>query len=80
MVTRLLGDYTSPILKPEAAEAVRKFDDLAAAGTVVPDLHSTCWPEPPPYVMAVHFGVHILQQRDEVSCFTCSTTPCAMSA
>jgi hypothetical protein len=33
----------------------------------VPDSHNTCWPEPPPYVMVVHFGVHILQQRDEVT-------------
>jgi hypothetical protein len=30
-------------------------------------LAGSCWPEPPPYVMALHFGVHILQQRDEVT-------------
>jgi hypothetical protein len=29
-----LGDYTNPILKPEAAEAVKKFGDLLVAGTV----------------------------------------------
>jgi hypothetical protein len=31
-----LGDHTSPILKPEAAEAVRKFGDLALRGVVTP--------------------------------------------
>jgi hypothetical protein len=62
-----LGDHTSPILKPEAAAAVRKFGELASRGTVAQDLHNTCWPEPPPYVMSLHFGVQILQQRDEVT-------------
>ena len=62
-----LGDHTSPILKPEAAAAVRKFAELVSGGTVAQDLHNTCWPEPPPYVMSLHFGVQILQQRDEVT-------------
>ena len=64
-----LGDHTSPILKPAAAEAVKKFGDLSFKGTVTPDLHNTCWPEPPPYVMGLHFGVQILQLRDEVTLF-----------
>ena len=62
-----LGDHTSPILKPEAAEAVKKLGDLAIAGTVTPDAHNLCWPEPPPYVMGLHFGLQILQLRDEVT-------------
>jgi hypothetical protein len=64
---RWLGDYRSPILKPAAAEAVKKFGDLSMAGAVTPDLHNTCWPEPPPYVMAMHFGLQIVQLRDEVT-------------
>jgi hypothetical protein len=66
-VPQWLGDHTSPILKPETAEAVRKFGDLSFAGTVTPDLHNTCWPEPPPFVLGTHFAVQILQQRDEVT-------------
>jgi hypothetical protein len=62
-----LGDYTNPILKPEAAEAVKKFGDLIVGGTVSPDLHNSCWPEPPPFVMALHFGTLIVQLRDEVT-------------
>jgi len=67
IVQRWLGDHMSPILKPEAARAVKKFADLSYSGTVTPDLHNSCWPEPPPYVMGLHFGMQILQQRDEVT-------------
>jgi len=62
-----LGDHTNPILKPQAAEAVKRFGDLALGGTVAADLHNTCWPEPPPYVMGMHFGIQILQRKDEVT-------------
>jgi hypothetical protein len=63
------GNHTSPILKPEAAAAVKKYGELARDGTVAPDLHNTCWPEPPPYVMALHFGVQIMQRKDEITLF-----------
>jgi hypothetical protein len=67
IVTGWLGDHTNPILKPEAAETVKKFGNLVVNGTVAQDLHNSCWPEPPPYAMGLHFGVQILQQRDEVT-------------
>jgi hypothetical protein len=57
----------APFLKPEAAEAVKKFAELATSGTVVQDLHNSCWPEPPPYVMAMHFGLLAVQTRDELT-------------
>jgi hypothetical protein len=62
-----LGDHTNPVLKPETAEAVKKFGDLVFNGKVEQDLHNSCWPEPPPYVMALHFGVMILQRTDEIT-------------
>jgi hypothetical protein len=34
IANRWLGDHNNPILKPEAAEAVKKFGDLAFTGTV----------------------------------------------
>ena len=67
VIPRWLGNHTAPILKPEAAEAVKKFAELATAGTVVQDLHNSCWPEPPPYVMAMHFGMLAVQTRDELT-------------
>jgi hypothetical protein len=66
---RWVGDDSNPILKPEAAEAVKKYRELSESGTVAPDLHNTCWPEPPPFAMALQFGLHILQQKDEVTLF-----------
>ena len=66
-VPQWLGDHTSPILKPEAAQAVKTFGDLSVSGTVAPDLHNTCFPEPPPFVLGTHFGVQILQTKDEVT-------------
>jgi hypothetical protein len=61
------GNHANPILKREAAEAVKRFGELLFNGTVPQDLHNSCWPEPPPYVMALHFGVQIWQQQDEVT-------------
>jgi hypothetical protein len=67
IVPQWLGDHTNPILKPEAAAAVKKLGDLSLNGTVTADAHNTCWPEPPPYAMGLHFGVQILQLGDEIT-------------
>ena len=62
-----VGDHTNPTLKPEAAAAVRKYGDLSLSGTTVPDLHNSCWSEPPPFVMTLQFGVLIVQRADDVA-------------
>jgi hypothetical protein len=64
-----VGDDSNPILRPEAADAVKKYRELSDAGTVVPDLHNVCLPEPPPFAMAIQFGVNIVQQKDEITLF-----------
>jgi hypothetical protein len=56
-----LGDHTNPILKPEAAAAVKKYTELVVSGMVAADLHNGCWPEPPPFVMALHFAVNTVR-------------------
>jgi hypothetical protein len=67
VIPRWFGNHTAPILRPGAAEAVKKFAELAISGTVVQDLHNSCWPEPPPYVMGMHFGMLAVQTRDELT-------------
>src|SRR5215471_18374068 len=62
-----LGDHSNPILKPVAAAAVRKYTDLVASGRAAADLHNSCWPEPPPFVTALHFAVNIVPHEDEVT-------------
>ena len=69
IVQTWFGDPKNPMLKPEAAEAVKHFAELSLQGTVIPDLHSTCRPEPPPYVLGMHYGVLIVQKPDEIDLF-----------
>ena len=63
--TMLVGDDANPILKPEAAEAVRRFGAISRSGKGVPDPNNQCWPEGPPYVYRV-LETHIIQRRDEI--------------
>src|SRR3977135_1084920 len=34
---KLVGDYSNPILKPEAAQVVKKFGDISLSGRAFPD-------------------------------------------
>jgi hypothetical protein len=63
---QLVGDYTNPILKPQAAETVKKFGELSLQGVTFPSPANQCWPEPVPYIYK-NFGVLILQQPQEVT-------------
>jgi hypothetical protein len=60
-----VGDYNSPILRPWAAEAVRKMGDISKTGDAFPTAHNQCWPEPPPYIFG-NRETQILQLKDRV--------------
>jgi len=60
------GDWTSPILKPNAAEAVKKFAERSLRGEVTSDMHSNCFAEAPAFAMSVQFALNILQGKNEV--------------
>src|SRR5580704_1058980 len=47
---QLVGDYTNPILKPEAAEIVRKHGEMSLSGIGYPTPSNQCWPGGVPYV------------------------------
>src|SRR5215471_3123923 len=61
----LVGDYTNPILKPWAAEVVKKLGDRSLAGEVFPSPANQCWPEPPPFLFK-HMMIQLLQEPDKI--------------
>jgi hypothetical protein len=63
---QLVGDYTNPILKPGAAEIVRKLGQLSLDGVGYPTPSNQCWPGGVPYVFW-NFGMQMLQQPDRIT-------------
>src|SRR5262249_30790841 len=47
---QLVGDYANPILKPWAADVVKKFGETSKTGLVFPSPANQCWPEPVPFI------------------------------
>ena len=69
----LVGDYTNPILKPAAAEAVKKFGEISASGIAYPDPDNMCLQNPLPYLFW-NFSMRMLQQPDRSSLSFMRTT------
>jgi hypothetical protein len=63
---QLVGDYTNPILKPLAAEVVKKHGEISLRGVTYPTPANQCWPQPVPYIFWT-IGVQLLQQPDKVT-------------
>jgi hypothetical protein len=63
---RLVGDYANPILKPEAAEVVKKHGEISLAGNGYSTPSNQCWPGGVPYVFW-DFIVQIIQQPDKIT-------------
>jgi len=65
-ILKLNGDYTNPILKPEAAEVVKKHGVLGLNGIGDPNPRNQCWPEGVPFVFT-NGPTELLQQKDKVT-------------
>jgi hypothetical protein len=63
---RLVGDYTNPILKPEAAEVVKTRAELSLAGRGYPSPRNQCWPQGVPFIFT-NDAVQLLQQPDKIT-------------
>jgi hypothetical protein len=63
---QLVGDYTNPILKPHAAEIVRRHGEMSLAGEGYPTPSSQCWPQGVPYVFW-DFWMEMLQTASRVA-------------
>ena len=62
---QLVGDYTNPILKPQAAAAVKKHNDIEMSGEAAPIPSNQCWPSGVPYIF-FQSGMQMLQQPGEI--------------
>jgi hypothetical protein len=63
---QLVGDYTNPILKPQAAEVVKKHGEIALKGIGDATPNNQCWPEPMPYILS-EIAIQMLQQPDKIT-------------
>jgi hypothetical protein len=62
----LVGDYTNPILKPEAAATIKRFGEISLAGVTYGNPANQCWPEPVPFIYK-NFGMAMLQGPDHIT-------------
>jgi len=63
---QLVGDYTNPILKPHAAEIVKRHGELSLAGRGYPTPSNQCWPGGVPYVFW-DFLMQMFQEPDQIT-------------
>ncbi|HXJ01313.1 MAG TPA: hypothetical protein VNH44_08810 [Micropepsaceae bacterium] len=62
----LVGDYHSPILKPEAAQVVKKNGEYSESGHDVPDPSNQCGAFAPPYLFSIMQGMQMIQRKDDI--------------
>jgi hypothetical protein len=65
-ILKLAGDYNNPILKPQAAEIVKRHGQLGLNSIGDPNPRNQCWPEGPPFVFT-NGPTQLLQQPDQVT-------------
>ncbi|HYM19257.1 MAG TPA: hypothetical protein VEU06_11880, partial [Micropepsaceae bacterium] len=62
----LVGDYNNPILKPEAAAALRKAGEHSANGHDIPDPSNQCGAYALPYLFTISQGMTMIQRMDDI--------------
>jgi hypothetical protein len=65
-INRPVGDHTNPVLRPWAADAVKKRGDMVLAGHGFPTPRNQCWPEQVPFMLG-NYGMQVIQQPDRVT-------------
>src|SRR6266849_5880452 len=66
IIQSVVGDYTNQILRPETAGVVKKNGEMELSGTVLPNPHNQCWPEPSTCTLSIQLGMQMIQRKDEV--------------
>ncbi len=62
---RIVGDYTNAILKPQAAEVVKRRGEIFLGGRVAPDPYNQCGPIQPPLIFYQQ-QFRLVQQKNEI--------------
>ena len=65
-LSQLVGDYSDPILKPGAQEALRQRGEISMTGAAFPQPSNQCLPYPPPYIASNNQEIELLQEKDRV--------------
>jgi hypothetical protein len=63
--SQFVGDYTNPILKPAAAEVVKRLGEVSLSGVTYPTPSNRCWPSGVPYIF-FQPGLQMLQQPHRI--------------
>ena len=63
---QFVGDFTNPILKPHAAEIVKKHGEMELAGAVAPNPSNQCLPMSLPYILQRQ-QVQVVQQANQIT-------------
>jgi hypothetical protein len=64
--TGFVGNFTNPILKPQAAEIVKRRGELEASGVAQSNPATQCWPSAVPFIFW-NFGMQMLQRPDQIT-------------
>jgi hypothetical protein len=65
-ISELVGDFNNPILKPGAAEVVKRHGEVSKRKIAYPTPSNQCWPGGVPFVLW-NIGMQMLQQKDKVT-------------
>jgi hypothetical protein len=63
---QFVGDYTNPILKPQAADVVKNSGEIELSGIPAPRTSSQCWPQPVPFILS-NAGMQMIQQPQQIT-------------
>jgi len=64
--TQLVGDYKNPILKPQAAETLRKMGEQSKSHFGFHNPRNQCWPNGLPFVLSAN-GLQIFDRGDHLT-------------
>ena len=65
-VLKLVGDYTNPILKPEAAATVKKFGEMSLDHFGFHNPRNQCWPQGVPFILPSN-NMEMFQGPDKIT-------------